>query len=56
MSGEFVDESLHEVTGDLDGPACTVCGAIMVLKHELKRGIGVKFFICLSCGTTTGCS
>lgn len=49
MSFDFVDESLREVTGDLDGPPCHVCGAIMV--PVTKEG--PKFFRCLSCGTET---
>lgn len=48
---EFTSGYLQEVTGELDGPPCHVCGAIMV-RGELPA-TGWK---CESCGTTTGCS
>jgi hypothetical protein len=48
----FTRESLREVTGDLDGPPCHVCGAIMVLGSEVT-GTHIVFnnhWKCLSCG------
>jgi hypothetical protein len=51
----FTRESLREVTGDLDGPPCHVCGAIMVLGSEVT-GTHIVFnnhWKCLSCGTET---
>jgi len=42
---------LQEVTGDLDGPPCHVCGAIMVRVDEPTHK-----WECLSCGATTGCT
>lgn len=63
---------LQEVRGDLDGPSCRVCGAIMVkaccecleaeshISHKNGRAFHVFTFTghrkCLSCGTTTGCT
>lgn len=52
MSPEFVDESLHEVTGDLDGPACTVCGAIMVHYTAIRPLMPENVWTCQSCGET----
>jgi hypothetical protein len=42
MSGNFTSGYLQEVTGDLDGPPCHVCGAIMARKH--KEHCGDKAF------------
>jgi hypothetical protein len=45
----FTSGYLQEVRGDLDGPACHICGAIMIPVTD----DGPKFFLCLSCGTDT---
>lgn len=58
MSGEFTSGYLQEVNGDLDGPPCHVCGAIMVKTRitDLPAGETSQQWFCESCGTTTGCS
>lgn len=58
MSHEFTSGYLREVTGDLDGPPCHVCGAIMVKNVPVMSGdvLAPDLWQCLSCGTTTGCS
>jgi hypothetical protein len=57
---EFVDEYCREATGDLDGPPCHVCGAIMVLvmpcacDNEGFCGFSHEgYWQCKSCGTDT---
>ena len=58
VSGTAEDVNYLSVVDPLldSNPSCHVCGAIMVPKHELKRSIGVKYWLCQSCGTTTGCT
>lgn len=50
-SGTSTSGYVQEVTSDLEGPSCHVCGAIMV---KVQDGIRKDpFWKCLSCGTTT---
>lgn len=51
----FIGEAFPESKEwQLDGPACHVCGAIMVEKDTVLQIVGMeKVWICLSCGATT---